>query len=384
PIEIAAYIQDKIEFSDEIILNLGVRLDVFDPNEKVPINFRAESFLLGSESNLTDASTKWQISPRVGISFPISSTGAFHGSYGHFFQMPPYQRMFNEPLVSLNRNQLDGRLLGNANLDPERTIAYEIGLQQGVTGSIAVDVTAYYKDFRNLLGIEPKTTVDRVTYYRYINRDYGYSKGLTIDVTKRSGLVNGGINYTLAFANGSSSDPAVLNLINVATRVGGESEVFPERKILSLNWDQRHTINAFVNVVKEDNWTVGLTGFLSSGTPYTPDLLENFEVNRRELTNSAFKPTQWNVDLKIKKFLHLAGVKSAVFLKVDNVFDHLNHERVYAISGKADQIAQLPEIQARDYQIIRSEGLFTNEEIYISPYFFSQPRKIQVGLEIQL
>ena len=42
---------------------------------------------------------------------------------------------------------------------------------------LQVDVTAYYKDFRNLLGVERITTIDAVGYQRFINRDYGYSKG---------------------------------------------------------------------------------------------------------------------------------------------------------------------------------------------------------------
>lgn len=383
PLEFAAYVQDKLELSNEIIINIGLRLDVFQPNEKVPINYRTQSFNLGKDINLKDAEIKYQLSPRFGISFPISSSGAFHGSYGHFFQMPPYQRMYNEPLVTMTRFQLEGRTLGNADLEPEKTIAYEIGLQQAITSDIAVDVTAYYKDFRNLLGVEQIQTIDVVKYRRYINRDYGYSKGITIDITKNKGLVTGGVNYTLAFANGSSSDPAALYLIQSAASYGSEEEIFPERKIRSLNWDQRHTVNAFLNFVKPNNWSVGITGFLSSGTPYDPSFLERFDLNEREYRNTAFKPTQWNVDLKVKKFMKFAGIKSALYLKVDNVFDHLNHENVFRVSGQADQIAKLPEKQIRDDNVIRTENLFTNDEVYSFPDNFSRPRKVQVGWEFQ-
>ena len=84
--------------------------------------------------------------------------------------------------------QLDGRTLGNADLEAEKTIAYEIGLQQEITSTIAVDVTAYYKDFRNLLGLEQINTIDNVTYNRYVNRDYGNTKGITIGFTKSGGI----------------------------------------------------------------------------------------------------------------------------------------------------------------------------------------------------
>ena len=381
PLEIAAYIQNKLELSNQIIINMGLRLDVFDPNEKVPINYRTESFNLGSDINLKDAKVKYQFSPRLGISFPISSNGAFHGSYGHFFQMPPYSRMYNAPLVTMTRFQLEGRRLGNADLEAEKTIAYEIGLQQAITRDIGVDITAYYKDFKNLLGIEQLTTIDGVTYTRYSNRDYGYSKGITIDITKRSGFVTGGINYTLAFANGSSSDPSALFLIQSATRLGGESDVFPERKILFLDWDQRHTLNAYLNFVKRNDWSIGFIGFLNSGNPFSPAFLERFDINQREFRNSAFKPMQWNVNLKIKKNVKFVGIQSALYLKIDNIFDHLNQVRVFSVSGKADEIAKLPEIQKRDDLIVENEGLFTNKEIYTHPDHFSRPRKIQFGLE---
>jgi outer membrane receptor protein involved in Fe transport len=383
PWEVAAYLQDKVELGGDLIINAGLRLDLFQPNSKVPINYRVESFLLGSDVNLQDASVKSQISPRLGISFPISSRGAFYASYGHFFQMPPYQRVYNEPLITLNRSQLQGRVLGNADLRPEKTIAYEIGLQQAVTNDIAVAMTAYYKDFRNLLGIEPVTTVDQVEYSRYINRDYGNSKGVTLDFTKRNGLVTGGINYTLSYANGSASDPDALIIIQSSTRLGGSTEVFPERKVLPLNWDQRHTLNGYVNIAKPNNWTIGLTGYVYSGTPYTPDYLERFDINRRELRNAAYKPTRWNVDLKMRKFFNFGSLQTALFLQVDNVFDNLNHIQVFSVSGQADEIAREPEIVKRDLDEINTEGLFTVDEVYTFPGNFSFPRRLRLGLELR-
>lgn len=381
PLEVAFYIQDKIELED-IIINAGLRIDLFQPNEVVPINYRTESFNIGSERNLEDASLKYQISPRVGFSFPISSSGAFHGSYGHFFQMPAFERMYNEPLVSLTRFQLEGRRLGNADLEAERTIAYEIGLQQGVTTDISVDVTAYYKDFRNLLGIEQLTTVDLVKYQRYINRDYGYSKGITIDFQKRGKFINGGVNYTLSFANGSSSDPNALNLINTAVQIGGEDVVFVERKILSLDWDQRHEINAYINFVQPDDWSIGLVGYFNSGVPYSPTFVERYDLAPREYRNSEFKPSRWSVDLKAKKNIHFFGIDAILFLKVDNLFDHLNHERVFSSTGTADQVATEPKTKEFFLNGLEQAGLFTYDEVTFSPDNYSFPRKVQLGLEI--
>ncbi|RMH76888.1 MAG: TonB-dependent receptor [Calditrichaeota bacterium] len=382
PLEAAFYVQDKLEMGD-IIVNAGLRLDMFFPNERVPKVLRTESFNLGSEANLKDATTKYQLSPRLGISFPISSQGAFHAAYGHFFQMPAFQFMYNEPLRSLNRFQLEGRTLGNADLRAEKTIQYEVGLQQAITEDIAVDITAYYKDFRDLLGVEELTTLDAVSFRRFINRDYGNSKGITVGFTKRNGLVQGGFNYTLSFANGSSSDPTELQLIQTATQIGGQSDILIDRKILSLDWDQRHTINAYVNFIKSGDWSIGLVGFLNSGTPFTPTFVERFDIPRREYQNAAFKPTRWSVDLKAKKFFRILGQRATLFLKVDNLFDHLNHENVFSSTGRADEVARIPEELKILQETLEQEGLFTLEEIDLNPDNFSEPRKIQVGMEIK-
>ena len=142
------YLQDKLELG-EIVINAGLRLDYFQPNEQYPVELRTEASNLGSEENLEDASAKINLSPRFGISFPISASGAFHVAYGHFYQMPSFQYMYNQPLYSLTKLQLNGRRLGNADLEPEKTIQYEIGLQQEVIPTLVVDITAFYKDFRN-------------------------------------------------------------------------------------------------------------------------------------------------------------------------------------------------------------------------------------------
>lgn len=382
PTELAFYLQDKIELKD-VIINAGLRLDIFQPNEKVPINYRTESYNLGKAVNLKAAKNKYQLSPRIGLSFPISANGAFHGSYGHFFQMPAYERMYNEPLVTLTPYQLSGRRLGNSDLKAERTIAYEIGLQQGITDEIAVDVTAFYKDFRNLLGIEQLTTVDLIQYERYINRDYGYSKGITLGFTKRGKRINGGLNYTMSFANGSSSDPGSLNLINTAIQYGGEDVVFVERKVLSLDWDQRHTINAYVNFIQPDDWSIGLVGYYNSGVPFSPTFVGRYDIAEREYRNSDFKPTRWSIDLKVKKNIDIFGVESILFLKIDNLFDHLNHERVFSSTGRADQKAELPEEKQILIDELEGEGHFTYDEVTFSPYNYSDPRKIQLGMEVK-
>jgi len=382
PLEAAAYIQDKIELG-EVIMNLGVRLDAFQPNERVVTNPRVESYSLASALNTKKADWQLQLSPRFGLSFPISPTGVFHVAYGHFFQMPSFQKLYNQPLHVLTALQLEGMTLGNATLKPERTIAYELGLQQGLSDNIAVDITAFYKDIKNLLGIEALTTVDNVSYYRYINRDYGNVRGLTLALRYGgSGFISGFVNYSLQMAKGSSSDPEFIQLIQTSTSIGGDPVTFIERKIIPLDWDQSHTLNAVLTLQQSSNWSVSFIGSYSSGLPFTPVFVDRKDISTREFLNAERKPTQWNMDLKAQKTISLAGTAATVFMKVNNVFDAANEINVYSSTGRATYNAR----SMRDQQLLRDklaqEGLFTLDEVDLQTSWYSEPRRIEFGVEV--
>ncbi len=382
PLEVAAYLQDKIELGD-VIMNLGVRLDAFQPNELTVTNPRVESYSLANDLNTSSAEWQLQLSPRFGLSFPISPTGVFHVAYGHFFQMPSFQKLYNEPIRVLTALQLEGKTLGNATLKPERTIAYELGLQQGLTDDIAVDITAFYKDIKNLLGIEALRTVDNVSYYRYINRDYGNVRGLTLALRYGgTGLISGFVNYSLQVAKGSSSDPEFIQLIQTSTSIGGDPVEFIERKIISLDWDQTHTLNTVLTFQAQRDWSVSFIGSISSGLPFTPVFVDRKDISTREFLNAERKPTQWNLDLKAQKMLTLGGVATTLFVKVNNVFDVANEVVVYPSTGRATYNAR----NVRDEQLLRDklaqEGLFTLQEVDVQQTWYSEPRRIEFGFEV--
>ena len=383
PLEAAFYIQNNLEL-DDFIFNAGLRLDIFYPNEKNIINKRIESYLLGNTENLVDAPTRYQLSPRIGFAFPISDRGAFHVAYGHFFQMPSFEKMYNEPINVLTPIQLNGMRLGDASLKPEKTISYEIGLQQQISSEYAVDLTAYSKDIRNQLGIEMVTTVDVIGYTKFVNRDYGQVKGATLALEKlQTGLFWGSIDYTYQYAKGSASSPEFLQVVQISNRLGGEPVQFVERQILPLDWDQRHTLNMVVNINGSRDLRVSFLGYLGSGLPYSPSSVEQLDLPDRDFKNSARKPIRWNLDLKATKFFKYNGFTWSAFLIVDNVFDHLNEMNVYSTTGRATHNAILPDERAIRDEFIIQEGIFTPQEIDVQPYWFSQPRKVRVGLEVR-
>jgi len=384
PIEFAAYLQDKVELG-ELVLNAGVRFDYFDPRAKTLVNKRALSDDIGDPQNLKDASVKTQISPRLGFSFPISDRGAFHVSYGHFFQMPSLEKLFERPIdENMTSLLLSGTRIGDTDLKPERTIAYEVGLQQQLSDEYAVDVTMYYKDIRDQLGLEAVRTVDAVGYTHYVNRDYGNVKGITLSLEKlRTGIFSGTVDYTFQYAKGSASDPNFLQLVEVATRLSGEPVQFPERQILPLDWDQRHTLNMTANFSKSGDWSVSFIGNIGSGLPYTPSSVEQLQLPDREFKNSARKPMRYNLDVKANKQFKIGGLNYSIFLRIYNLLDHLNEKYVYSTTGRATYNARLPVDEQIQLEMLRRGGQFTMQEWDNHPSWFSEPRRVQIGLAVR-
>src|SRR5690606_37849321 len=94
-------------------------------------------------------------------------------------------------------------------IDPERTLHFEVGLQQGITQDMSVELTVFAKDIRNLTGLRYDRDVATTNFVtRFINVDVGSSRGITLELNQRpvSGI-SWSVDYTLQFASGTASDP---------------------------------------------------------------------------------------------------------------------------------------------------------------------------------
>lgn len=327
PFEAAAYVQDKIEFP-YLIINLGLRYDYFNANAV----FRKDP-LTGDA--LIKVRARTQISPRLGIAHPISDRTKLHFAYGHFFQNPEYQFLFENQQYDLNVRE---PLFGQADLDAERTIAYEVGLSHQFSTRIAAHLTAYYKDVTGLIGTRyyeafTGNSGRYVGYTVYINEDYANIKGFEINVDVRPGkYFSGGLCYTYAIARGSASS---------------EAEQYPgteeSTKLYYLNFDQRHNLNmeAIFHVPQNEgpilfghrlfaNTDYCLIIKTGSGFPYTPTGRDIGFVEK----NSLRMPGRYALDLEVgKEFSVGCGVKLRAFVEALNLTDHRNTIYVYGDTG---------------------------------------------------
>lgn len=352
PYEAGVYIQDKINFST-IILNAGMRFDMHAPNTEYwenPYNVQDSSATKKSSEIHT------QISPRLGISYPITDKTVFHFGYGHYFQKPDYQYIYKS-LVTYERDTAavsngalydadnDGDIdyadnmlinlksgngrFGDPNLKPERTITYEFGISQQLFSNYVLDVTVYSKQITNLLGARTHFAGERPEYWEsfsmHINEDFAYNNGFEIQLEKRRGkYLTGEINYTYAVAEGSSSGPL--------ERVGSELENKQTLKFFPLNFDQRHTLKGRLTY-RYGNFRTTILGDWGSGLPYTVEMraaTDPYEINNARM------PDTWSFDLKLNYSFALYDFRIEPYLEIYNLTDRRNVVYVYSRTGKPD------------------------------------------------
>jgi outer membrane receptor protein involved in Fe transport len=366
PIEAAAYIQNKIEIED-LIVNAGIRFDYFNSRSKVPVSMidphnddTLSHAKVDENAAYRDASAKMQVSPRLGLAFPISDNGNIHASYGHFFQMPEYQRLYENPEF-----EVSGRFqsyLGNADLDAQRTVTYEIGLQQRIAQNLVLDATCFYKDIRNLAGSTLYQTFDLDQYGQYSNKDYGNAWGITLslDVLK-TGLFSASVDYTYQVAEGNGSDPRQAFL-------DAQNRDESTKSLIPLNWDQRNVLNAIFSVEGE-TWGIKSISHYATGTPYDP--VTTFDQQRNiQLMNQGRRRAEFNMDLNLYQHLSLYGIKPTFFLSIYNVFD-------------SQRIDLRPELSSVDLASHETRAVLNSlYEYRFNPASQPRPRLIRIGVEI--
>lgn len=371
PYEISAYLQDKMEY-DIMIMNLGVRLDYFNARSTSPADLKnpLHNDAFPGFNERQKAKPKIQLSPRIGVSFPISDQGAIYFSYGHFFQIPPLENLYvNDEYLIVQGSSLSS-VTGNPDLKAQKTVQYEVGLQQVIFPNVSLDLSVYYRDIRNLLGLEIINTYEGFKYARFINRDYGNTKGFILSLDKRFvDYFSAKIDYTFQFAEGNASDPMAVYNDNQS-----DPPVESEKHLVPLDWDQRSTVSFMGTVGQPGDWTISLIYQYGSGMPYTEDIRIS---NGVRFENGGRRPTYASLDLKADKYFRIADLDLNLFLLVYNLLNTRNETGVYSTTGRAT--ADLNVKFAGEIN-----GLNTIEEYIKNPGMYSAPRQVRVGFRLGL
>lgn len=388
PLQMAGYVQDKIELFQSIILNLGLRYDYFDPAAQYNPLISQELSLQDTiflYKNLQDAKPKHMFSPRISVSYPITDRGTIRFSYGHFTQMGSLSSLYTNPNFRAPLGTTP--TFGNPNVNPQRSIQYELGLQQGFTDNLKLELTAYYKDVRDYIFFESVITARGDKQYSLLtNLSYANTRGFSVSLLKRRGfddLLSASIDYTFQIAEVNRTEPSDDLFFNE------EKGKLTETYLVPLGFDRSHTLTTTVSLGESSNWMVSLIGYLRTGTPYTPSFPASV-VPISFIQNSDRQPIQSNVDLKIEKYFKLGFIDFSLFVLVDNLFDTENELSVYANSGRAlyniEQTTNPYQFADLKTRINRGDvGLIPLKAIdtyYANPGNISRPRLVRFGISV--
>ena len=358
-----AYGQDELEWND-LHIRAGARFEYFNPRATVPSDLSnpANSISDVPQSHPVATTRKITLAPRIGISYPVTRKSAVYFAYGHFYQMPELGQIYgNSDYAVLDNLQAGGityGVLGNPDVKPELTVQYQFGYKQSITDDFGVDVSMFYKDIRDLLGVEFIDLYNGATYARLTNVDFGNVLGATISVSRRDAWLTTRLDYTWQLAQGNSSDP-----YETATRAQAGED--PRPRTVPFAWDQRHTLNLSATVGHPGVYSASAILRAVSGQPYTPALAASPSTGLE--TNSGRKPGAAVVDLRGERTLPIGSPSMTLFGRVFNLFDQR------FVSGPVFSTSGSP---------YYSRFPIADEVALADPTRYFTPRRIEIGLTL--
>jgi hypothetical protein len=422
PIFAGAYIQDRIEFRD-LILNLGLRMDYINTDNKGLVDMARPELTFNYntgeiyESGLVDVPSFTSLSPRIGLSFPVTDQTVFHAQYGKFVQQTRLADIYQG--LPLTYNNLRGGFFIQVpvgfNLRPTRTTQYELGFTQQIADFASFDITGYYKDIADQVVYDQQivnTSSPFKNYYILRNGDFATTKGVevTFNMRRTAGFA---VNATLSFqdARGTGSYPNSNRGI-VGSPLEGSTPFTPQYiSPLEFNNPVSGNINLDFRFGSEEgpsvlhDFGVALLGRFTSGHPFTLGIggrdLEGDARDRQpiEPLNESSTPATFQIDLKVDKTIRFFDKLNAnIYVFVINLFDRRNIENVFLRTGTTTDNGFLSDpklsgdLPTRPYYaaVYRAINLDYYEQYQAAqnglltiPYFYGPPRQIRLGIRFE-
>ncbi|TKJ42440.1 hypothetical protein CEE37_01800 [candidate division LCP-89 bacterium B3_LCP] len=386
----ALYVQDKIEF-EGMIANVGLRFDtwfpgkyienaVADPNT-VALTDEARQYFYDNTFEFLGYRGKGHLSPRLGISHPITEGDVLFLSYGHFSQRPKYAYVYSK-LGSGTQSTF--QLFGNPNLEPTTTVAYEMGVRHRFSADRTIELVAFYKDLFNYATSFEIRDINRgTTYYQYFNIDNARVRGLEMRLRARWERITARIDATYQIATGKSSS-ATANLQAAAGNVLLQNSTLGESY---LNWDRpiRLALDLYYRVGQNDHpklfgirlpsdWGASVRWEIESGKRYTTAFLtETGDIQYDPETNNALSDPWNTVDAKVYKDFRFGGVRYTIFAEVENLFNFKRPKTLNSLTGRAFEPGD-------PYPLTWENNL---GYVTLDPSRYGEPRKMICGMSVK-
>jgi hypothetical protein len=423
PVFASLYAQDKIEFKD-LVMNLGLRYDYINTDNYAFIDPEHPELTIDPTSGVIDPAGLVKVpsysgvSPRIGLSFPVTDRTVFHTQFGQFVQQSRLRDIF-QGLYLTAANVRGGFFIGTPvgfNVRPERTTQYEIGFTQQVSDFASFDITGYYKDIKDQVIYSQQNTGQGSplgAYYIFTNGDFATTKGLEMSFAmRRIKRVQVNASFTLQDARGtgsySNSNRGIVGapLDNVT--------LFVPVYISPLEYNNafRGNINVDYHWGRDDGGPIlselGASALLTfnSGHPYTRGIggadLEGEARSRQpvEPLNASTTPWAFQIDLRVDKTFRLTdrlALNASVF--VINLLDTRNVQNVFLRTGTptddgylSDPALGQPLVNTygpqytslyRAINIDYYERYQNAGNLSTVPYFYGPPRQIRLALRLE-
>lgn len=267
----SVYLQDKLELSkDGMLLNLGVRYEFLDPRAERPVVERTIDPGNEYQTNIVStvpASVKHMVSPRIGFAAPFAVNGYLFINYGKYYQFPLFDYLYSG-LNNVSLKKGVGVLVGNPDLKPEGTRAWEMSIKYALKNGVVLSGTYFHKETENLIDVKTfvptnSSVAGDYGFAEFVNNPFATSSGIEISAVKEEGSpVRGSVSYTYMTAEGISQDArAGLQFY--------EWGFAPPARPFPLSWDQRHTVKVVASIDLPWLLALSLTWEFHTGRPYT-------------------------------------------------------------------------------------------------------------------
>ena len=159
-------VEDEVRINKWVAFTVGASLDYYDPRK-------------AGDQPVPDSITSFN--PQGGVVVTLTENTMLHGSVGKKIRFPHLKELFSESTG------------GNPDLDPQETIAYEIGVTHAFTDALNGSVAIFYNDIKDLIASDKDA--DGNKYYYNIGKAniFGVEATFGADITDSFWV---GVNYT--------------------------------------------------------------------------------------------------------------------------------------------------------------------------------------------
>lgn len=357
PTEMSAYASDRMEFSG-LVINIGARVDRFDPNAADYRNYFNPSYVdtilvdgqrlrnnVAARSS-TKADPYWFVSPRIGVSHPISETAALFYSFSRQAIPPPFSRIYDSYRTVFGAiTSIPGFV--SLNQDLVKSSNYELGAQwEFLPGKLGLNFTAYMRDvqnYNNNQAVSMNLPTGQVVWW--FNQQYADARGveLTVQAARQRYFdifsVSGRVSYAYTYIKASGwtgNDGTQPTLFNAADSVKYsnklpfgdfqyynkvQNDVAGGQSTLTGGYDRTHRITYTMALEFPEDIILSSLGTFQSGFFYPIVYPADARVAGR-----LYATAPWNkmVDVRLEKGFTFSGVRFAVFAEVKNLFNWVN------------------------------------------------------------